>query len=154
MDLSEIARELVVANRENRVDGFLDAHYAEDVVSAEPRPGANGLQVTETLEQLRQKHAWWSENMEVHSMTVDGPWLQHPDRFAVRFETDATNRSDASRSPRQRGGRLHGARGQDRPRGVLRRGDRARADLGSLRQRAGAQVRRLGPRAAECRFRC
>ena len=98
MDLSEIARELVVANRENRVDGFLDAHYAEDVVSAEPRPGANGLQVTETLEQLRQKHAWWSENMEVHSMTVDGPWLQHPDRFAVRFETDATNRSDASRS--------------------------------------------------------
>ena len=51
----------------------------------------------EGLEALKAKHAWWTSTMEVHSSETEGPFFFAPDRFAVRFAMDATNRETGER---------------------------------------------------------
>ena len=72
--------------------------YAENVESIEAvAPQAGGERVTKGIEGVRGKNQWWSENHEIHSASVEGPWPHGDDRFAVRFSYDVTNKPSGMR---------------------------------------------------------
>lgn len=89
MTLIEIANELVAGCRENRTTENLPKLYATDAVSVEAADMGNGRSMT-GLAAIEGKHAWWNDNAEVHSASVDGPYLHGDDRFAVIFHLDVT----------------------------------------------------------------
>ena len=72
--------------------------YAPDCVSVEALPMANMPAEIVGIEAIRGKHAWWNGAMEVHGGSVGGPFLHAPDRFAMTFEMDATERATGKRS--------------------------------------------------------
>ena len=82
---------------QNETEG-LATLYAADAVSVEmaPMPGERSA-VTEGLEGIKGKHAWWDENFEVHNADVDGPYLHGDDSFAVIFGIDATEKASGQR---------------------------------------------------------
>lgn len=98
MEAKTIAEELVAGCREGREKENLEKLYAEDAVSVEAVPNPEtGSAVTEGLEGLRGKHAWWDENFIVHSASVDGPFMHGDDRFGVIFEMDAEEKATKNR---------------------------------------------------------
>ena len=97
--LMKIANQLVAYHREGKQAQGLSELYAADAVSVEAMamPGTPGAE-SAGLEAIRGKHAWWEGAMEVHSSSAEGPFLHGPDRFAVIFEADATNRETQERN--------------------------------------------------------
>ena len=93
------AQKLVDNCREGNAAAGLDDYYAADAISVEAAagPGADSRE-TPGLEGIKGKHEWWNSNFEVHSATVDGPFMHGDDRFSVIFELDATNKMDNTRS--------------------------------------------------------
>lgn len=97
--LKTTAHKLVEHCRVHTEGDGLRELYDPGAVSVEAMasPGAPSP-VTEGVEGIRDKHAWWQENFEVHDATTEGPFLHGEDRFAVIFEMDATNRQSGERS--------------------------------------------------------
>jgi len=99
MTLKELAEALVTHCRNGTEAEGLSTLYAENCASVEPfsmEPGQS--RTTDGVEGIRGKHAWWAENFEVHSATVDGPHLHGEDRFAVVFSIDSTHKASGQRS--------------------------------------------------------
>lgn len=92
------AARLVQNCREGNSLQGLDAYYDADVVSAEafPMPGAASNE-QQGIAALKGKHDWWNSNFEVHSQTVEGPFLHGEDRFSVIFDIDVTAKEDGKR---------------------------------------------------------
>ena len=105
MTLTEVANELVAGCRENRVEANLDKLYAPDAVSVEAADMGNGRSMT-GLDAIKGKHAWWNANAEVHSASVDGPYLHGDDSFAVVFKMDVTMK-DSGRNQMEEVGVYH-----------------------------------------------
>ena len=51
----------------------------------------------EGIEGVRGKNQWWSENHEIHSVDVEGPWPHGEEKFAVHFKYDITNKPSGQR---------------------------------------------------------
>lgn len=96
MTLSEIANELVAGCREGRAKQNLDVLYAADAVSVEAADMGNGRE-THGLPGIHGKHEWWESTQEVHSASVEGPFLHGDDSFAVIFEMDTTDKTSGRR---------------------------------------------------------
>ena len=67
--------------------------YADSIVSVEPgmEDANEAQQIVEGMPALLEKHAWWEENVEVHSATAIGPFLSGREHeFMVQFDLDAT----------------------------------------------------------------
>ncbi len=92
MSAKEIGQQIVNLCREGKNLEAIDTLYAENVVSVEAAPGPDGNPVAEGIQAVRGKNQWWSENHEIHSASVEGPWPHGDDRFAVRFSYDITNK--------------------------------------------------------------
>ena len=98
MSAIEIANQLVAFCKEGKSLESINTLYAEDVVSVEAAPPpAGGERVTKGIEGVRAKNQWWSDNHEIHSASVEGPWPHGDDRFAVRFTYDITNKPSGMR---------------------------------------------------------
>jgi ketosteroid isomerase-like protein len=97
MTLEEIAAELVAGCRGGRERANLDRLYAEDAVSVEGADMGGG-QVTAGRAGIHGKHDWWAGAFEVHGLTVEGPFTLQPDRFAVIFGMDTTDKATGKRS--------------------------------------------------------
>lgn len=97
MDLSEIADALVAGCRTGKAADNLEALYAPDAVSVEATDMGNGRE-TKGIEGIKGKHAWWEENFEMHAVEISDPMLHPPNRFAVIFAIDATNKATGERS--------------------------------------------------------
>lgn len=95
--LMKIANAVVEANKSGELGPLLDAHYAEDVVSIEAASNGEMPRAAEGLEALKAKHAWWEGAMEFHSGDTFGPFFFDPDRFAVRYTMDVTNKQTGDR---------------------------------------------------------
>jgi ketosteroid isomerase-like protein len=95
--LSTLAHALVMHCRNGTEEDGLNTLYAPDCISVEAFD-VSGPRVTEGLDGIRGKHAWWAENFEVHGGSVDGPHLHGDDRFAVIFEMDATHKESGQRT--------------------------------------------------------
>ena len=98
MSAKEIGQQLVAFCKEGKNLECINTLYAENVKSIEAAPPpAGGSQVTEGIEGVRGKNQWWTENHEVHSASVEGPWPHGADKFAVRFAYDITNKPSGQR---------------------------------------------------------
>ena len=85
-DTTELARDFVKLLIEED-DAGIQAYWSDDIVSLEPNEGE--MARVEGRDALLAKHAWWNENAEMHSVSVDGPYV-FGDQFAVRFTMDVT----------------------------------------------------------------
>ncbi|WP_112321350.1 nuclear transport factor 2 family protein [Oceanibium sediminis] len=96
--LKTVASTLVDYCRTGQEAKGLSELYALDATSTEAGPGPDGGDpLSNGVDAIRGKHAWWAENFEVHSITVDGPYLHGDKSFAVIFEIDATHTASGQR---------------------------------------------------------
>jgi len=98
MSLKEIADRLVEGCRTGKEIENLDALYHADAVSIEAMDHAGRGRETRGRDGIRDKHAWWTGAVEMHSIEVEGPFLHGDDRFAVIFGADATDKTTGERS--------------------------------------------------------
>lgn len=98
MTLKEIADALVAHCRNGTEAEGLATLYAPAAVSVEAMamPGSDSPEAR-GVDAIRAKHDWWNRTMEVHSGSVEGPFLHGASQFAVIFEADATNRETGER---------------------------------------------------------
>lgn len=97
MELKQIADALVAGCREGKAQANLKVLYAPDATSVEATDAGGGRETT-GLEGISAKHDWWEENFEMHSVVISDPMLHPPERFAVIFELDATNKATGERT--------------------------------------------------------
>jgi hypothetical protein len=97
MTLEEIARKLVANCREGREHEGLAELYDPACESVEAVDPPGGSRISKGVEAIRGKHDWWAANFEMHGGDVDGPYLHGPDRFAVIFEMDVTEKASGQR---------------------------------------------------------
>lgn len=88
--LMEIAEALCNHCRNGTELEGLATLYADDCVSVEAMPNPEtGTAITEGLEGIRGKHAWWGDNMKQKSVTIDGPYPHGDDRFAMKLSGES-----------------------------------------------------------------
>lgn len=98
MSAKEIGQKMVALCKEGKNLESINTLYAENIVSVEAAaPPQGGERITEGLEGVRGKNQWRSENHEIHSAKVSGPYPHGEDKFAVRFEYDITNKPSGMR---------------------------------------------------------
>ncbi|MEM6382756.1 MAG: SnoaL-like domain-containing protein [Pseudomonadota bacterium] len=87
MTVMEIANALAAHCRAGTESEGLKTLFADNAVSVEamPMPGTDS-QVTEGLEGIRGKHAWWDNAMEMIESEVLGPYPHQPNKFALVFK--------------------------------------------------------------------
>ncbi|MFW5661366.1 MAG: SnoaL-like domain-containing protein [Oceanicaulis sp.] len=96
--LREVANALVEANRTDEIEPLLERRYDQGCVSVEAAAMGDMPREAHGLDAIRAKHDWWTAHMEMHGGEVEGPFLFEPDRFAVRFTMDATDRNTGQRT--------------------------------------------------------
>ena len=96
--LKQVAEALVAHCRAGTEAEGLATLYAPDAVSveAECMPGTDSRE-SHGVASIKAKHDWWAQAVEMHSATTSDPFLHGPDRFAVIFELDATDRATGQR---------------------------------------------------------
>lgn len=94
MSVSEIAQDFMKLMIEEDEAGY-QAYWSDDIVSLEPQEGP--MARVEGREALLQKHAWWEANAEMHSSSMEGPYI-FGDQFAVRFAMDVTMDGERSQT--------------------------------------------------------
>ena len=98
MDAREVGRKLVDLYREGEMTKAVDDLYAETVVSVEADTPPGEDRAVEGIDAVREKQAWWRDNHELHSVSVDGPFHHGEDRFAAVYRIDATYTPDDDRN--------------------------------------------------------
>lgn len=66
-------------------------YWSDDVVSKEAMPGE--MAEIKGRKAVEAKGAWWYANHEVHSVKVEGPYV-NGDQFVVRFTMDITPKGE------------------------------------------------------------
>ncbi|OXE36103.1 MAG: ketosteroid isomerase [Phenylobacterium zucineum] len=86
MTTQAIAEKLVSLWKAGKFMESGETYWDDAVVSIEPSPDA-----PESIgkEAARGKGQWWENAHDVHSVQVDGPWV-NGDQFTVRFTMDVT----------------------------------------------------------------
>ena len=98
MSAQEVGAGIVSMCREGKFLEAVEEYYADDVVSIEAADMGDMPARMEGIEAIKGKGSWWVENHEVHSMKIDGPFVDNdPNQFAVRFEMDLTNKPSGER---------------------------------------------------------
>jgi hypothetical protein len=93
MTTKEVAAGLVALCKEGKFSEAIEAYYGEGIVSVEAfGPEGADLEMT-GLDAIRGKSAWWSQNMEVTSIAVEGPFV-NGDQFTVLFRLDVVQKAD------------------------------------------------------------
>lgn len=93
MSTQEVAEGLVALCKQGKFDDASETYYSPNIVSIEPNGEPREVQ---GMDAVRGKMEWWNQNMEVHSVVVEGPWINEP-QFAVRYEIDVTNKLTGDR---------------------------------------------------------
>lgn len=93
---AEIAKKLVAHCEAHTEKEGLETLYHPDAVSVEPMAPEGMDPVSKGVAAIKGKHDWWNAAMEVHDVSVDGPYV-NGDRFSVIFGIDATDRKSGQR---------------------------------------------------------
>jgi hypothetical protein len=96
MNTEQIAQKVVELTRKQAWKEAIDTLYANDIVSVEARTMDGSSPETRGIEDIRGKTEWWTQNMEVHSVKVSGPFVAH-DRFVVQYDVDVTDKNSKNR---------------------------------------------------------
>ena len=93
-----IGKKLVALCQEGRDLDAVNTLYDEKIVSIEASGSDDMPARQEGIETILGKHAWWTDNNDVHSSTAEGPFCgDREDQFAVRFEMDLTPKATGER---------------------------------------------------------
>jgi ketosteroid isomerase-like protein len=84
-----IAEELVSLCRAGRNMDAINTLYSPEIVSVESMGNEQMPRVMKGIDAIRQKNQWWSDNNEVHSADVDGPFVGDG-KFAVYYKFNTT----------------------------------------------------------------
>jgi hypothetical protein len=87
--IAAIAEELVALCRAGKNLDAVEKFYSPTVVSVEAVAMPNMPAEMTGIQAVRDKHAWWDENNELHGTEVNGPFLGR-DQFAVQYTFDTT----------------------------------------------------------------
>ncbi len=96
MDTEQVAQKVVELCRKQAWKEALDTLYAKDIVSVEARSMDGESPEKRGIDEVRGKTEWWTQNMEVHSVKVGGPFVAH-DRFVVQYDIDVTDKNSKKR---------------------------------------------------------
>ena len=96
--LQGIADKLVQYCRSNDEASGLNELYAENAVSIEAVDFSGQGRESQGLDAIRGKHEWWYGAHEVHSSSVDGPFLHGENQFSLIFDMDVTEKASGQRS--------------------------------------------------------
>lgn len=70
---------------------FVAQYYSDDIVSIEGQGSEEMPARIEGIAAIKGKHDWWYDNNEVHSTSVEGPYVgNREDQFIVKFTMDHT----------------------------------------------------------------
>ncbi|MEL6360347.1 MAG: nuclear transport factor 2 family protein [Pseudomonadota bacterium] len=96
--LMQVANKLVENCRNGNEMQGLDELYAENAQSYEAAEmEGGGPREFLGRQAIKDKHDFWNANFEMHSSSVDGPYLHGEDRFSVIYEMDTTNKMSGER---------------------------------------------------------
>jgi hypothetical protein len=96
MNTQEIANKLCEHCSNHTEAEGLKTLYAENAVSIEPMAPEGMDPVSKGRAAIQGKHDWWNSNMTVHSMDLEGPFI-NGDKFSVIFNIDATDKNSGKR---------------------------------------------------------
>jgi ketosteroid isomerase-like protein len=96
LSTTDIANDLVALCRQGKHLEVLAKYYSDDIVSVESTSGPGMPAEMKGIEAIRGKNQWWMENHEVHSGTVNGPFVGE-NQFAVEFSFDVTFKPNGKR---------------------------------------------------------
>ncbi len=96
MDTEQVAQKVMELCRKQAWKEALDTLYAKDIVSVEARSMDGESPEKRGIDEVRGKTEWWTQNMEVHSVKVGGPFVAH-DRFVVQYDIDVTDKNSKKR---------------------------------------------------------
>lgn len=96
MSITQIGNELVNLCREGKNLEAIEKFYSPDIVSVEAMDMPGIGQTQRGIEAVKGKNKWWTENHEVHSGEVTGPF-PNGDRFIVLFKFDVTPKQSGQR---------------------------------------------------------
>jgi ketosteroid isomerase-like protein len=96
MNTEEVAKKVVELCRKQAWKEAVDTLYANNIVSVEARTMDGSSPETRGIEGVHKKVEWWTNNMEVHSFKVSGPFVAH-DRFVVQYDVDVTDKESKKR---------------------------------------------------------
>ena len=94
MNTSELAKDFTELLKQRNDEAAAAKYNADDIVSYEAMEGP--MAVCHGKEGLKQKGDWWRDNHEVHSGSVEGPFV-NGDQFAVRFKYEVTPKATGER---------------------------------------------------------
>ena len=89
MTTREIADTLVNLCSQGKFREAAEALYSPDIVSVEAGAPPGQSRESKGIDAIRAKGDWWTQNHEVHSLTVEGPLVAGA-HFAVTFRMDVT----------------------------------------------------------------
>jgi ketosteroid isomerase-like protein len=90
----DIATDFTTLCRNGDFELAGEKYWSPDVVSIEAMEGADA--VASGLAAVRAKSEWWYANHEVHSVNVEGPYV-NGNQFTVRFTMDITPKATGER---------------------------------------------------------
>ena len=86
MNTQEVANKVVELTRKQAWKEALDTLYSKDIVSVESQAMGGGSPESRGIDAVRGKTDWWINNMQVHSVKVNGP-----------YDVDATDKNSKQR---------------------------------------------------------
>ncbi len=92
-----VADELVSFCRAGKNMDAINSLYSPDIVSVESMGNETMPREMKGIDAIRGKNQWWSENNEVHSSNVEGPFVGD-DKFAVYYNYDVTFKPTGKRN--------------------------------------------------------
>jgi hypothetical protein len=93
MSIHDIAHDLVELCKEGKFAEAGEKYWAEDVITVEAMGDNAELKGKAAA---RGKGEWWENNHEVHSVLVEGPYV-NANQFVVRFKMDMTIKASGER---------------------------------------------------------
>jgi len=92
-----VAEELVALCRAGRNLDAINRLYSPKIVSIESVGSEDMPAEMSGVEAIRAKNDWWTENNEVHSAEVNGPFVGE-DQFAVQYTFETTFKPTGQRA--------------------------------------------------------
>lgn len=93
-DLVKLGHEFVEAMRNRRGIAHVDETYAENAQSVEAVvPPGRDVRIAKGKGAIAAKREDWAATHDIHKLAADGPYVHPPNRFAVRFEAEVTQKA-------------------------------------------------------------
>ncbi|WP_052348691.1 nuclear transport factor 2 family protein [Leisingera methylohalidivorans] len=93
-DLVKLGHEFVQAMRNRRGIAHVDGIYSENAQSVEAVvPPGRDVRIAKGRAAIRGKREDWAANHDIKRLDADGPYVHPPNRFAVRFQAEVTQKA-------------------------------------------------------------